>query len=144
MLSAAVRSLVLLLPLLASVIAVRLTIRFGPQPQRLLWLVVLVVLSLVTAMLVERLARAFLPLATLLKLTMLFPDKAPSRFKVARGASSTRWLQEEVEMGKDDSESAAAEKILTLVGALAAHDRKTRVMLSGSGSSLICSPNSSS
>lgn len=95
-------------------------------------------------MLVERLARAFLPLATLLKLTMLFPDKAPSRFKVARGASSTRRLQEKVEIGKDDSESAAAEKILTLVGALAAHDRKTRVMLSGSGSSLICSPNSSS
>jgi len=127
-LSAAVRSLVLLLPLAASVIVVQLVVKVGPQAHRgsAIWFVGLLVMSLATAVVVERLARAFLPLATLLKLTMLFPDKAPSRFKVARGASSTRRLQEKVEIGKNDTESAVAEKILALVAALAAHDRKTR------------------
>jgi hypothetical protein len=74
----------------------------------------------------ERVARRFLPLATLLKLSMLFPTGAPSRFKVARKAGSLRQLEDL--SGQDASGDAgrAAETILALVAALGAHDRRTR------------------
>jgi hypothetical protein len=44
------------------------------------------VASLVAFVGIERLARRFLPLAMLLKLSLLFPDQAPSRFSVAVAA----------------------------------------------------------
>ena len=39
------------------------------------------------AMAVERATRRLLPIALLLKLSMIFPDRAPSRFKLARAAA---------------------------------------------------------
>jgi putative nucleotidyltransferase with HDIG domain len=64
-------------------------------------------------------------LSTLLRLTMVFPDRAPSRFSVARQAGNPRALMVRLASGHLD-EAAAAQQILALVGALAAHDRKTR------------------
>lgn len=53
------------------------------------WVAVLAA-STVAAVLVERLTRRLLPIATLLKLSMLFPDRAPSRYKLAwSGCSAT-------------------------------------------------------
>ncbi|MGH2589550.1 MAG: HD-GYP domain-containing protein, partial [Actinomycetota bacterium] len=74
----------------------------------------------------ERIARRFLPLATLLKLSMLFPARAPSRFKVARRAGSIRQLEDLSGPDADGDAGRAAEAILTLVAALGAHDRRTR------------------
>ena len=75
----------------------------------------------------ERIARRLLPLAMLLKLAMLFPDQAPSRFRVARHAGSVGQLRSHLDEDQPDEEvSDRAGKILGLVTALASHDRKTR------------------
>ena len=84
--------------------------------------VVLLVLGVGVAIGTERIARRFLPLAALLKLSMLFPSRAPSRFKVARQAGSLRQL----ETSEDDDPDDAAATILALVARLSEHDRRTR------------------
>jgi len=93
------------------------------------WIAVLGISTLVVAV-VERQCRRLLPLATLLKLSMVFPDKAPSRFGVALRAGTVRNLEERAaavhEHGLDDEPSRAAAQILELVGALGVHDRATR------------------
>ena len=85
----------------------------------------LLVLGIVVAIVAENAARRLIPLATLLKLAMLFPGRAPSRFKLARRAGSVRQLEELTESEAGDA-SGVAEAILTLVTALGAHDRATR------------------
>jgi putative nucleotidyltransferase with HDIG domain len=101
----------------------------GIGPVVVWWLAVLS-LSTVVVALVERQSRRLLPLATLLKLSMVFPDKAPSRFGVALRAGTVRNLEERAaavqEHGLDDEPSRAAAQILELVGALGVHDRATR------------------
>ncbi|MHB8505496.1 MAG: hypothetical protein ACYDEN_07235 [Acidimicrobiales bacterium] len=66
----------------------------------------------------SRLARRALPLAALLKMTLVFPDKAPSRMAVARRAGSTRGLERQLaasrQAGIVDEPSIAAEQILAL------------------------------
>src|SRR5438270_7227889 len=93
------------------------------------WIAVLAISTLAVAV-VERQCRRLLPLATLLKLSMIFPDKAPSRYGVALRAGTVKNLEKRVaEMharGIDDEPSRAARQILELVGALSLHDRGTR------------------
>jgi HD domain len=85
------------------------------------------VVSIGTFAVVERLARRFLPLATLLKLSLVFPDHAPSRFSVALRSTSVRKLQQWARAARDDDGPAAlAEKVVTLAAALNTHDRRTR------------------
>jgi response regulator RpfG family c-di-GMP phosphodiesterase len=92
----------------------------------LVWRVVLLLAaSTAAALVVERLTRRFLPLSALLRLTLVFPDRAPSRFTVARQAGNPAQLVARLS-SRDVDEATAAESILALVGALAAHDRKTR------------------
>jgi len=76
----------------------------------------------------ERAARRFLPLAALLKMTMLFPDKAPSRLGVALRSGTTKDLERRLDVGQLAAEepTEAAAEILALAGALSAHDRQTR------------------
>jgi hypothetical protein len=76
---------------------------------------------------VERGARRFLPLAALLRLNLVFPDRAPSRFSVALRSSSVRRLERLVrEARRSDDAVALAEKVVTLAAALNTHDRRTR------------------
>jgi hypothetical protein len=69
-------------------------------------------------------------LVTLLKLSMLFPDQAPTRFTVARTAGSVRRLEARLAETQADSaareEARTAETILSLSVALQSHDRRTR------------------
>jgi putative nucleotidyltransferase with HDIG domain len=99
-------------------------------PARLAWLVAVLALSTLAAYLIERLARRVLPLAVLLQLSLAFPDRAPSRFAMARTAGNVRRLDERIQAAKrnglDDDPARAARQILELVAALSAHDRKTR------------------
>jgi hypothetical protein len=90
------------------------------------WLLVVAALSVASCLGVERGTRRLLPLAALLKLSMLFPDRAPSRFKVARQSMSIRTLRVKVAHARTDTAAAAAEAALTLITALTAHDRRTR------------------
>ncbi len=94
------------------------------------WLGGLLVSACIAVAIVERVANRLLPLATLLKLSLAFPDRVPSRFRIARAAGSPRVLEARIrvarEKGLDDDPTRAAEGILELVAALSAHDRKTR------------------
>jgi len=75
-----------------------------------------------------RLSRRLLPLAALLKMSMLFPDKAPSRLAVLRKVGSTRGLKRQLhaEEGTHSELNSAAIEILALATALGQHDRRTR------------------
>jgi putative nucleotidyltransferase with HDIG domain len=89
---------------------------------------VLVVVSTVVLVVLDRAARRLLPLVTLLDLSLLFPQAAPSRLRVAREAIRRRPIEEQLarvrEAGADPS--TAATEILSLVAALSSHDRPTR------------------
>jgi hypothetical protein len=75
----------------------------------------------------ERLGRRFLPLAVLLRLNLVFPDRAPSRFSVALRSTSVRKLQQWVREARETDDAAElAEKVVTLASALNTHDRRTR------------------
>jgi putative nucleotidyltransferase with HDIG domain len=94
------------------------------------WVVTLAVAA-VTLLVADRLVRRLLPLVVLLRLSLAFPDRAPSRLAVARSAANLKELEERVRIarttGFDDADPAnAAEMILSLVAAVEAHDRATR------------------
>jgi putative nucleotidyltransferase with HDIG domain len=88
----------------------------------------LMVVSTIVLLLVDRIARRLLPMVTLLDLSMLFPDQAPSRVKVAREAARKRPIEEQLRRvraaGADPG--AVAHEILSLVAALSVHDKPTR------------------
>src|SRR3954463_15629008 len=120
------RIIAVAIPVAAGVLASMVFSRLISYPHEIVpmltwWIGVLAVSTLVVAV-VERQCRRLLPLATLLKLSMVFPDKAPSRFGVAwRGGTGTNreggfggWGAR----GADEEPSRAAAQILELVGAL--------------------------
>jgi putative nucleotidyltransferase with HDIG domain len=94
------------------------------------WALGLVFSSTIATAFAERLGKRFLPLAVLLRLSLVFPDRAPSRFRMARGSGNVRVLERRIrdarEQGVDPAPVRAAGQILSLVAALSAHDRKTR------------------
>ena len=126
--AAALRGMIIAVPLgagyLASLGAARLLSTQIAQSRW--WLLLAAAASVVVCVGVERLTRRLLPLAALLKLSMLFPDRAPSRFKVARQSVSTRSLQDKVAHARTGSAAVAAEAVLSLITALTLHDRRTR------------------
>jgi gas vesicle protein len=132
-LAALIRLAVLLVPIASGLVAGIALARAIPRPSGvavLWWVLAVFGGSTLTVTLVERVARRLLPLATLLNLSLAFPDRVPSRFKLARQAGNVRVLQQRAlearERGLDHDPARAAETILTLVAALSAHDRKTR------------------
>ena len=122
----AVRALAVVLPIAAGTVAARLTSSLF-DPSATWWSVVAVSLAagVAVSMIVARLAMWLLPLALLLKMTMIFPDRAPSRAKVARRHSSKQELAARL-ADRDADARDAAEALLELVTALGRHDRKTR------------------
>ncbi|HTW20263.1 MAG TPA: HD domain-containing phosphohydrolase [Mycobacteriales bacterium] len=122
------RAAILLAPLVVSSGALLLVSHLWPAPSggRGWWLAGLAAVAVVVAFVVERGARRLLPLASLLRLTMLFPDRAPSRMRIARAAGSTGQQLSRLARSDDDTAQVAAEKVLTLITALGNHDRKTR------------------
>ena len=124
----ALRVVIVAIPLaagyLASLVCLRL-LRHQIAASRW-WLLPAVAVSVLVCMAVERVTRRLLPLAALLKLSMLFPDRAPSRFKVARRALSVERLAERAAESSSQDAASAAEQALSLITALTAHDRRTR------------------
>jgi putative nucleotidyltransferase with HDIG domain len=100
----------------------------GSRVEQAWHLALLIAVSTATLVLVDRIARRALPLATLLELSMLFPDRSPSRLAVAREAIRQRPVEEQLarvrEAGADPA--VAARQILGLVAAMRVHDRPTR------------------
>jgi hypothetical protein len=81
--------------------------------------------AVVVSLLVSRLTMKLMPLAVLLRMTMIFPDRAPSRVKVARLSNSAADITQRLHSSSTD-ESEAAMTMLSLVTALGRHDRRTR------------------
>jgi putative nucleotidyltransferase with HDIG domain len=131
-LSTTLRVAVFVLPILAA-LALSYTVgRVFPRPRdttgAVLWWLAFIAVEVVAFAVFRRLAQRLIPLATLLRLALLFPDRAPSRFAVAR--RRVRDLEAEVASvgtaGQSDAPTRATETIVTLVAALTAHDRATR------------------
>jgi hypothetical protein len=123
--AAALRGAVLAVPLLAAVgsgLAVARALRGAPGAVRLLLVVGVALLVLVA---VDRALRRLLPLAALLELSLLFPDRSPARLALALRAGSTRELVRVREAGSG-SAAEAAEQVLALLAALARHDPGSR------------------
>src|SRR5580658_5930955 len=133
-LSALVRVGVVVLPAAAGIIAGAVVSRLLPRgsgfgPAALSFTVTSIVM-LVTIIALERAGRRLLPLAALLNLSLLFPDRAPKRFAVARRVGKPRDLQRQLqeahEKGVTGGEVAHMQRVLELVAALSVHDRQTR------------------
>jgi putative nucleotidyltransferase with HDIG domain len=132
-LSFALRAAVAVLPTIAATGAAAVLGTLAPPPDgaaRLGWIVWLLIAATLVAVTTERVVRRALPLAVLLQLSLAFPDRAPSRFAMARSAGNVKRLEERIrraeQEGIDDDPARAARQILELVAALSAHDRKTR------------------
>ena len=132
-LAATLRVLVLVAPFAASLVTAWLVARILGTPEgvleRVLWWAGVLTASLGALLVFDRAARRLLPLAALLELSLIFPDRAPSRFGVALRSGSTKKLHaREVEALRrgDQQPAEAARTILTLAASLSTHDRDTR------------------
>ncbi len=132
-LSLALRLFVYLVPAALGVLTVAAlgaVLRPPPElPQLLLWWTLLSLAGFAVLLLAERGTRHLLPLAALLRLSLIFPDRAPARFAVARRAARPKQVLrqlEEVDDGGRRPEARAAQTVLELSLALSVHDRGTR------------------
>jgi len=133
-LSALLKVAIFATPIALSIVAATITAHVLARPHHTVewvgWWVAVLGVPTIVLVATDRIARRALPLAVLLKMTMVFPDRAPKRLAVARKSGSTRKLARRVEEarthGVEDEPVLAAEKILALAGALNAHDRLTR------------------
>jgi len=125
-----VRSFVVLAPLSAAVVVGIVASRqFRPQgiAEIVPWVLWTAAVSLLALWLVDVVVRRLLPLHRLLQLCLAFPDRAPSRLRVAVRAAVPR-RPEALAHSAEASGSAAevAEQVVTLLAALTLHDRRTR------------------
>jgi hypothetical protein len=131
----AVRAIVYLGPIVASIVFVHFAGKAVPAPLSSLWLFLawwfgLSIAATGVLWSIDRMTRRLLPLAALLQLSLVFPDEAPSRFKVAFKAGDVDRLEARL-AAKDAAAHAAtpseaAERLLELVAALNIHDPLTR------------------
>jgi len=129
-----VRAVVLAISLGATMLAALVATWLLPRPTTgaasLPWWLAVLLISTLVMLGVHRVARRLLPLAQLLNLAIVFPDRAPDRMRMAFKAGTLRHLEQRLaharEHGIDDEPTKAAATILTLVAAMTAHDRRTR------------------
>jgi putative nucleotidyltransferase with HDIG domain len=134
-LAALLRAFVLLAPIAVSVAFVHIASTLirppgGTTLTHVAWWVGLSAAATVVLIGIDRLTRRLLPLAALLKLALVFPDEAPSRFRTALDSGTTADLEQRLRRARDGSASdtpvESAERLLGFVAALSAHDRITR------------------
>lgn len=133
-LSRALRVLIFLVPISLSVTLSLLAAHFvGPVRlgmNRWLWWAMVAAASTVVLLVADHYVRRLLPLTALLKMTLIFPDHAPSRFGLALRTGTTKQLERLVKQsnasGSAVKELDRAAMMLELVAALSVHDRLTR------------------
>ena len=91
---------------------------------RLQWLLVVTLLATVVATVTKRLLGRLLPLVALMRLTLVFPDQAPSRARIALRTSNGRALMRDIQEGR--SNLADGDTLVALLVAVNDHDRLTR------------------
>jgi putative nucleotidyltransferase with HDIG domain len=98
-----------------------------PLLARGVWWIAMLASSTAVLFATERVARRMLPLAALLKLSLVFPDHVPSRFSVALRTGTTRQLARQLQQTRlEPTTRAGATDLLALVAALNHHDPLTR------------------
>ena len=120
-------------PFVVSVVTAGVVGRVLPRghggAEHIVWWAAVLVSSTVAFLVSGRLCRRLLPPAALLKMTMLFPDQAPKRLKVAWRAGLTRELERSSHseaVSNCSVPTAVAEGILALAASISRHDRRTR------------------
>ena len=118
-------------PIVAALIWSAVLSRLIPLPHallgRIVWLAGMIATSTVVLFATERVAKRMLPLAALLRLSLVFPDHVPSRFSVALRTGTTRQLAKRLQDSMvEPATRAGATELLVLVAALNHHDRLTR------------------
>ncbi len=126
-----IRLVAFITPIVAALAWSAIVSRHVAMPRDLLgrgvWLVALLATSTAVLAITERLARRVLPLAALLKLSLVFPDHVPSRFSVALRTGTTKQLARRLQHTRlEPTTAAGATELLTLVAALNHHDPLTR------------------
>lgn len=129
LLARVVRWSLFLLPIIVGWLAVRATGDLFWRPEGwvglVAWVAQAIVVASITAQLTQRLTKRFAPISTLLNMTMVFPDHAPSRFGVTlRSGNLKRLTDEQLTLSSDTQE--AAERAMELVASLGRHEPKTR------------------
>ena len=132
--SGAIVAVAFLIPVLSSVAAVQIAARLVPRPAELLplgaWVLGLIVLASVTMWTIDKASRRLLPMAAMLRLSLVFPDDAPSRFAVALKTGSGKALERALARSTTDTEFSTSEHaaalVVGLIGAVSSHDRLTR------------------
>jgi hypothetical protein len=96
----------------------------------LLWWFGLSASATVVLFVIDRVVRRLLPLAALLRLSLIFPDETPSRFKLALRAGNVESLEKRLALVREARNAKtpreAAARLLQLVAALNVHDLLTR------------------
>ncbi len=126
-----VRVLAMAIPVTASAATGIALASVLPEPSgavgTVLWYGTIFVASMVALFAVDRFARRLLPLSVLLRISLIFPDEAPSRLGVALRAGSKRTLAHRIEKVRaDGGDPLGPEEVAMLGAALNAHDRRTR------------------
>jgi hypothetical protein len=129
----AIKAAVAITPIIVALITSVAVGRLLPRPSGWAsagWWLATGAASTLALMVTDRAVRRLLPLAQLLQLTLVFPDKAPSRFGVALRSGNTTKLEKDMhkalEHGLPTNLDAAAEMALSMVASLNSHDRGTR------------------
>ncbi len=129
------RLLVYALPIAGSLGFVRVATSITGVPTSSLWIFLLWWCAMsVTATVVVAVGftffRRLLPLGALLELSLVFPDEAPSRFRLALRSGTVDSLEERLRLMKAANEATTAQQsaeiLLQLAGTLDVHDRITR------------------
>jgi HD-GYP domain-containing protein (c-di-GMP phosphodiesterase class II) len=133
-LSTAIRFSTVLAPAIAAALVAIAISRWLPVPrgtaETAAWWGLFLAATVATWLIFASLLYRLLPLATLLDLTLLFPDSAPSRFAVLRRTANPRQLERGLlraqEIGPGTEPARRAQVILELAAALSVHDSRTR------------------
>ena len=129
-----IRIAAFVMPLVFAILVAWQLTRILPTPRTwpgmIFWWLLVVVSSTMALRFADRFAKRLMPLAVLMKLSLVFPDRAPNRFGVSLKSGSAHSLEELLERaeraGRHDDLTEAAETILALGAALNAHDPRTR------------------
>ena len=120
-------------PIVASFVIAALLSHLLPRASSpltaVLWIAIVGGSSLLTLVVFERAARRLLPLAALLNVSLLFPDKAPARFAVARRTGSPSHLRDQLAQARaagHQDDVKGMQTVIELVLALSVHDKATR------------------
>ena len=131
-----IRLVVLVLPVIASVLAVWICATSVPAPAGRIafwsWMAGLVAISCTVSFATQRVLRRLAPLALLFQMSLIFPDEAPTRFGLALRTGTFRSLARRVGRAREPdgngevwTEQRSAEHLVAAMSRLSRHDRLT-------------------